>query len=105
MHQAERVLEVVPYGLKVADDHIHLEREPREHEVLMLTLELIVQDFGLSKVAEELNLRGYLTRKGYPWNAANVFELLPRLIEAGPKIFTSEEWVRRRNSIFSSIRQ
>jgi hypothetical protein len=105
MDKAERVLEVVPYGLKVADDHIHLEREPREHEVMMLTLELIVQDYGLSKVAEELNARGYLTRRGNPWNAANVFELLPRLIEAGPKIFTSAEWVRRRRSVFASIQQ
>jgi hypothetical protein len=28
-----------------------------------------------------------------------VFELLPRLIEAGPRIFTSEEWIERRKRL------
>jgi len=105
MIKQDRVLEVVPFGLKVADDCIHLERDQHEHEVLMLTIELIVQDYGLSRVADQLNLLGHKTRDGFRWNAASVFELLPRLIETGPKLFTSEEWVRRRRSLFQSIQQ
>ena len=103
--QEERVYEVVPYGLKVAEDCIHLEAEPNERAVLMHTLEFIVQDMGLSQVAVELNKMGYRTREGHTWNAANVFELLPRLIETGPRLFTSEEWIRRRRSLFQSIQQ
>jgi hypothetical protein len=71
----------------------------------MHTLEFIVQDMGLSQVAVELNKLGYRSREGKMWNAATVFELLPRLIENGPKLFTSEEWVRRRRSLFQSIQQ
>ena len=89
----------VPYGLKVAPDAQHLEENPDEHQVLMLTMELIVQDKPLSQVAEELNKRRYRTRQGFTWNPASVFDLLPRLIEAGPRIFTSNEWVERRKRL------
>jgi hypothetical protein len=89
----------VPYGLKVASDAQHLEENPDEHQVLMLTMELIVQDKPLSVVASELNKRGWRTRSGFSWNPASVFELLPRLIEAGPRIFTSAEWVERRRRL------
>jgi hypothetical protein len=100
-----RVYEIVPYGLRVADDCVHLEHEPREHDVLMTTLECIIQDFPLSKVAEELNRRGFRTRSGARWSAPTVFELLPRLIESGPRMFTSEEWIRHRRSLFHVIQQ
>ena len=76
-----------------------LEENPDEHQVLLLTMELIVQDQRLSQVAEELNKRGFRTRAGFAWNPASVFELLPRLIEAGPRIFTSAEWLERRRSL------
>ncbi len=89
----------VPYGLKVAADAHHLEENPDEHQVLMLTMELIVQDKRLSRVAAELNARRFRTRQGFAWNPASVFELLPRLIEAGPRIFTSDEWVERRKRL------
>jgi len=89
----------VPYGLKVAGDAQHLEENPDEHQVLMLTMELIVQDKPLSQVALELNRMGFRTRAGFAWNPASVFELLPRLIEAGPRIFTSDEWVERRKRL------
>ena len=103
--EQDRVYEVMPYGLRVADDCIHLEEEPTERAVLMRTLEFIVQDMGLSQVAVELNKLGYRPREGSQWNASKVFELLPRLIESGPRMFTSEEWVRRRRSLFQSIQQ
>jgi hypothetical protein len=105
MAKRDRVYEVLPFGLKVADDCVHLDEEPREAEILMRVLEFIIQDFPLSKVAQELNKEGYKTRDGRLWNASTVFELLPRLIETGARLFTSEEWVKRRRALFQSIQQ
>lgn len=89
----------VPYGYKVAADAVHLEVNTQENDVLLLTMELIVQDLRLSQIAAKLNEKGFRTRSGFLWNPASVFELLPRLIEAGPRIFTSEEWIARRKRL------
>jgi hypothetical protein len=88
--------EAPPYGLRVAHDCAQLEEEPNEREVLVSMMELMIQDGPYSFVAEELNRRGYATRSGTKWSAISVFEMLPRLIEAGPKIFSSAEWHERR---------
>jgi hypothetical protein len=95
----------VPYGLKVAADGVHLEENQREHAVLMTAMELIVQDQRLSLIADQLNRSGSRTREGHAWNPASVFELLPRLIEAGPRIFSSLEWVNRRKSISAILQR
>jgi hypothetical protein len=94
----ERVagVEAAPYGLRVAHDCTKLEEDPNEREVLVSMMELMIQDGPYSFVAEELNRRGYATRSGAKWSAVSVFEMLPRLIEAGPKIFSSAEWHERR---------
>ena len=89
----------VPYGYRVAVDTVHLEVNNQENAVLLLSMELIVQDMRLSQIAAALNEKGYRTRNGFLWNPASVFELLPRLIEAGPRIFTSEEWIERRKRL------
>jgi hypothetical protein len=99
------VNEVVPFGLRVADDCQHLEEHEREREVILLALELIVQDYRLSQIAEELNRQKYRTRTGGAWNAASVFELLPRLIDVGPRIFSSQEWATRRQHLFQALQQ
>jgi hypothetical protein len=85
-----------PYGLRVAEDCRRLEENPEERELLVSMMELMIQDGPYSFVAEELNRRGYVTRIGTKWNAVAVFEMLPRLIEVGPKIFSSAEWHERR---------
>jgi len=85
----------VPYGLRISDDARYLEEEPDERAVIVAALDMIVQDCGLSRVADELNREGYRTRSGAPWTAAALFDLLPRMIEAGPRIFTSPEWTKR----------
>jgi hypothetical protein len=104
--QRERhVFEVVPFGLRVADDCMHLVEDPHEREIIMTALELIVQDNPLSKIAAELNRRGYRTRDSGMWNAASVFDLLPRLIDTGPRVFSSTEWAVRRQRLFQSIQQ
>jgi hypothetical protein len=99
-HEFGELSDYVPYGLRVAGDCLHLEESPEEIEVLMIMMEVIVQDQPLSKVAEELNRRGFRTRQGWKWGQVSVFNLLPRLIEMGPRIFSSEEWVERRKILF-----
>lgn len=95
-----RFIEDIPFGLRIAGDCQHLEEDTSEMQVLMLMMELIVRDESLAKVAEELNRRGLPTRTGTEWGPVSVFNLLPRLIEVGPRIFSSEEWEARRRSLF-----
>jgi len=95
--------EEVPYGLQVGSDCVHLVDNPREREALVVMMDLIVQDHPLSHVARELNLRGHRTREGTPWSQVSVFNLMPRLVEAGPKIFSSEEWEARRKRLARAV--
>jgi len=97
--RASTLTEDVPFGLRVAADCSHLEEDPTERQVLMLMMDLIVQDHPLSKVAEELNQEGFQTRQRSKWNPVAVFNMLPRLIEVGPRIFSSEEWVARKQRL------
>jgi len=93
------VVEEVPYGLRVAADCSRLEEDPREKDVLVQMMELIVQDYSVSLVAVELNKRSVRTREGAPWTPVSVFNMLPRLIEVGPNIFSSDDWEERRQRL------
>ena len=88
-----------PYGLRVAGDGVHLEENTAELEVLLVIMEGIVQDHSISKISEDLNRRDFRTRNGSLWTPIAVFTLLPRLIEVGPQMFSSEEWIGRREKI------
>lgn len=92
----------VPYGLRVSGDCAHLEDDPHEREVLFQIMELTIQDGPYSGIAAELNRRGFRRRDGSQWTPISVFQMLPRLIEAGPGILTSEEWRQRRQRINAS---
>ncbi len=97
---ASRV-EDVPFGLRVASDCRRLEENPDEMQVLVLMMETIVQDGPLSQAAQAANDRGYRTRDGEKWTPQALFYLLPRLIEVGPRLCTSEEWIERRKRLFN----
>jgi hypothetical protein len=56
---------------------------------------MIVADLPISAAAEEMNRQGFRMRDGLPWTAVAVFDLLPRLIESGPRMFTSPAWIAR----------
>lgn len=88
--------EEAPFGLQVAPDATRLEENPAEQEILQLMMQLTVEDGPYSGIAEELNRRGYRTRQGMRWTAISVFQMLPRLIEVGPRIFATQEWQERR---------
>jgi hypothetical protein len=91
--------EEIPYGVQVAEDCSRLVENPAEMQILMTALNMIVDDHPMSRVADELNARGYRTRKGDKWAAASVFNLLPRMIEVGPRVFTRDEWIDRRQRL------
>ena len=95
----ERVVEEIPFGLKVADDCSGLVENPFEKQIIITALDMIVQDCPLSQVAEELNRRGYKTRDDKPWTPSMLFTLLPRMIQVGPRVFTSDEWTTRRQRL------
>jgi hypothetical protein len=83
----------VPYGLRLSSDSRTLEEDPQEREILTFMLHLIVKDdMPFSKVTQELNGKGFRTRSGFPWSQSAVFDMLPRLVEVAPTIFSTEEW-------------
>jgi len=92
----ERDQEDPPFGLRIAPDCSALIEDRSENEALQAMMELIIQDGPYSSIAEELNRRGYRTREGTKWTPVSVFEMLPRLIDAGPRILSSENWHRRK---------
>jgi Recombinase len=97
------ITEPVPYGLKIAEDCTALEQDMQEREALIVMLEMIIQDKSLSATAEELNRRGFRTRHNTNWTPGSVFDMLPRLIEVGPRVFSTEEWVVRRGRLMNVI--
>jgi hypothetical protein len=97
--EARPATEEIPYGLRVGDDCSHLVENPAETQALIRMLDGIVQDQPFSKVADELNLGGFRTRSGSKWEAVTVFNMLPRLIQVGPRIFSSEEWQERKKHL------
>jgi len=99
LDQNERLVEEIPYGLKVADDCSGLVESADEKQIILTALDMIVEDCPLSQVADELNRRGYKTREGKPWTPSVLFVLLPRMIQVGPRVFTSDEWVTRRQRL------
>ena len=97
------IVEEIPYGLRVAPDCSRLEEDYQERGVLVQMMELIVQDYSITLVATELNKRGLRTRSGSVWTPVSVFNMLPRLIEVGPNIFSSDDWEARRERLLKMV--
>jgi len=64
----------------------------------MFMMEMIVKDEPLTKISDELNQRGYRNRDGNAWTPGQVFDMLPRLVDVGPRIFTNNEYIARKHS-------
>ena len=93
----------VPFGLKVSTDCRYLEEDPFEMEVLTSSMELMISECPFTRIADELNRKGFRTRNGEEWSSVTVFNMLPRLIEVGPRIFPSEDWAERRKKIYAKV--
>jgi hypothetical protein len=91
--------EDIPYGLRISNDCTRLEVDPTENKALMLMMELLGQDFSYSSIVSDLNEKGFRMRDGKAWNRVAVFNMMPRLIEVGPRLFSSEEWKRLRQGV------
>lgn len=91
--------EEIPYGLRISDDCKRLEVEPHENEILLRMMDLLAQDFSYASIVSDLNEAGFRTREGRPWTRTAVFNMMPRLIEVGPRIFSSQEWVQRQSKL------
>jgi hypothetical protein len=98
-----RDTEAVPYGLQISADACNLEENPAEKAVLLRVFDGIVQDRRLSQIASELNETGHRTRQGGAWTPTDIFELLPRLVEIGPRVFPTREWAERRQQLFRAV--
>jgi hypothetical protein len=96
---ATRVIEQIPFGLRVSDDCSGLEEDPAERQMIVTALDMIVDDCPLSQVSDELNRRGHKTRDGAPWTPTALFVLLPRMIEVGPRVFSTSEWSSRKQRL------
>jgi hypothetical protein len=94
--------EEIPYGLRISEDCLRLEVEPTENQAMMLMMELLGQDFSYSSIVSDLNEKGFRMRDGKPWTRVAVFNMMPRLIEAGPRMFSSEDWKRLRQGLARS---
>ena len=101
--ESANIAEEPPYGLKISEDCLQLEQDIQEKEALLVMLEMIIQDKPLSEISESLNQRGFRTRHNTKWTPGTVFDMLPRLIEVGPRVFTSEEWVVRRGRLMNAV--
>ena len=88
--------EEIPYGLRIAEDCKRLEVDPGENQTLLQMMEMLVQDFSFSSIASDLNEKGFRTRDGKRWNPVAIFNMIPRLIEVGPRLFSMDEWEKRR---------
>jgi hypothetical protein len=88
----------IPYGLRISDDCMRLEVDPGENQVLTQMMDLLAQDFPYSSIVSDLNEKGFRTRDGNPWSRVAVFNMMPRLIEVGPRLFANEDKKRRHTS-------
>jgi hypothetical protein len=81
-------LEEIPYGMQVAADGCSLVENAAESRILSEAARLLVEDMPVSRIAAELNSTGYRTRRAALWTPTDVFNLVPRMIDAGPRLFT-----------------
>ncbi len=96
--------EDIPYGLRISNDCQRLEIDPVENRTLMLMMELLVQDFPYSSIVSDLNEKGLRMRDGRPWTRVAVFNMTPRLIEVGPRLFGTKEWQTIRSRFSAAAR-
>ena len=89
--------EDIPFGLRISEDCKRLEVDPNENQALLQMMEMLVQDFSFSSIASDLNEKGFRTRDGKRWNPVAIFNMIPRLIDVGPRLFSTEEWEKRRD--------
>lgn len=92
-------LDDVPYGQRISADCRHLIDDPIEMDALYTIYEKVVAGWRPIQIASELNEQGRRTRAGLLWTPNAVFDLLPRLVELGPKLQLRPDWPARRAAL------
>jgi hypothetical protein len=59
-------------------------------------MEMIVRERPLAAIAKALNEKNYNTREGKAWTPTGVFELMPFIVDSGPRILATPNWPQRR---------
>jgi hypothetical protein len=93
----------IPYGLRISADCQHLEIDSSEREVVATIIAMIAGDHPLSRIAAELNRRGFRTRSGGDWTQLQIFQMLPRIIELGPEILSGKEWSDSKRRLLAAV--
>jgi hypothetical protein len=93
----------IPYGLRISPDCQHLEIDSGEREVVATIIAMIAGDHPLSRIASELNRRGFRTRTGAEWTQLQIFQMLPRIIELGPEILSGQEWSESKRRLLAAV--
>lgn len=65
--QGKRVGEV-PYGFQLAEDGVHLVGNAAEQGLVQTIRDLKAKGYTWAQVADEMNGRGLVTKKGRPWS-------------------------------------
>ena len=76
-----KIIGSLPYGYLLADDGKTLIEEPVEQQALALIHDLRDSSWSLRLIADELNTRGYPTKKGSKWTHGHVQGVLRRVAE------------------------
>ena len=94
--------EDIPYGLRISDDCHYLEVKTRREQGAHADDGVAGAGFPYSSIVSDLNEKGFRMRNGRPWSRVALFNMTPRLIEVGPRLFSTEEWKRVRQRFASS---
>jgi site-specific DNA recombinase len=62
----------IAFGYRLAPDGVHLEPEPAEQAAIAAIEKLRAQGSSLRRIAADLNMRGWRTRKGSEWRLESV---------------------------------
>lgn len=66
----------IPFGYRLADDGVHLEKDELEQSILQQMRDLRNDGFSIREIAEEMNNRGAFNRGNSTWNNASVHRIL-----------------------------
>lgn len=66
----------IPFGYRLADDGVRLEKDEAEQEILRQMSELRALGLSIRKIADELNKRGAFNRGESKWNNASTHRIL-----------------------------
>lgn len=87
-----------PLGYKIINQQYYI--EPKEAEAVRLIFAMYLAGNGYTKISEELNRRGFLTRNGQPFAKNSLYEILGNERYTGVYIFNrilTDEFGKRNN--------